>query len=44
MAAVVEGHPLLTGAATGAALTLAFGRLAGQEGDSKTVTVRLPPR
>ncbi|OUC95466.1 polysaccharide lyase 8 family protein [Streptosporangium minutum] len=38
---VLRGHPLLAGAATGAKLTLAFGRLSDRGGSSKTVTVRL---
>ncbi|MGW3363979.1 polysaccharide lyase 8 family protein [Streptosporangium canum] len=38
---VLRGHPLLTGATTGAKLTLAFGRLSDRGGSSKTVTVRL---
>ncbi|ACZ87110.1 polysaccharide lyase 8 family protein [Streptosporangium roseum] len=38
---VLRGHPLLTGAATGAKLTLTFGRLSDRGGSSKTVTVRL---
>lgn len=38
---VLRGHPLLAGAATGAQLTLAFGRLSDRGGSSKTVTVRL---
>lgn len=38
---VLRGHPLLAGAATGAKLTLAFGRLSDRGGNSKTVTVRL---
>ncbi|MFF5205055.1 polysaccharide lyase 8 family protein [Streptosporangium sp. NPDC000396] len=41
VAEVVRGHPLLASTATGAKLTLAFGRLADQGGGSKTVTVRL---
>ncbi|MEU8380453.1 polysaccharide lyase 8 family protein [Streptosporangium sp. NPDC048865] len=41
VAGVLRGHPLLTGATTGARLTLTFGRLAGRGGGSNTVTVRL---
>ncbi|GAA4208108.1 polysaccharide lyase 8 family protein [Streptosporangium oxazolinicum] len=41
VAEVLRGHPLLAGAATGAGLTLTFGRLAGRGGGSNTVTVRL---
>ncbi|MEV6865950.1 polysaccharide lyase 8 family protein [Streptosporangium subroseum] len=41
VAEVLHGHPLLASAATGARLTLVFGRLADQGGGSKTVTVRL---
>ena len=41
VAEVLDGHPLLTGATTGARLTLAFGRLADRGGGSQTVTVRL---
>ncbi|WP_084955580.1 polysaccharide lyase 8 family protein [Thermoactinospora rubra] len=41
VASVVRGHPLLAGASTGRRLTLRFGRLAGQEGASVTVRVRL---
>jgi hyaluronate lyase len=35
---VLDADPLLTGATTGERLTLRFGRLADQEGSSKTVT------
>ncbi|MFF0309804.1 polysaccharide lyase 8 family protein [Streptosporangium sp. NPDC004379] len=41
VAAVPVGHPLLTAAATGRRLVLTWGRLAGREGASHTVTVRL---
>ncbi|GLX01414.1 polysaccharide lyase 8 family protein [Microtetraspora sp. NBRC 16547] len=41
VAEVLHGHPLLVSAATGAALTLVFGRLADRGGSSQTVTVRL---
>ncbi len=41
VAAVTREHPLLDRAETGARLTLAFGALAGREGASCTVTVRL---
>ncbi|MBG0820589.1 polysaccharide lyase 8 family protein [Planomonospora sp. ID91781] len=41
VAEVLRAPPLLTGAGTGARLVLAFGRLADQEGGSRTVTVRL---
>ncbi|MEU4832476.1 polysaccharide lyase 8 family protein [Streptosporangium sp. NPDC023615] len=38
---VLRGHGLLTGATTGAGLTLTFGRAALRDGGSATVTVRL---
>jgi hyaluronate lyase len=38
---VLRGHPLLVSTATGARLTLTFGRLSDRGGSSKTVTVRL---
>ncbi len=41
VAGLLGGHRLLAGAATGARLTLAFGRLSDQGGGSQTVTVRL---
>ncbi|MGW4637025.1 polysaccharide lyase 8 family protein [Sphaerisporangium sp. NPDC004334] len=41
VAEVLHGHPLVTGARTGAALTLGLGRLADREGASHTITVRL---
>jgi hyaluronate lyase len=41
VAEVLREHPLLVSAATGAKLTLAFGRLSDRGGSSKTVTVRL---
>ncbi|XVQ85707.1 polysaccharide lyase beta-sandwich domain-containing protein [Microbispora siamensis] len=41
VAGVTRGHPLLEHAETGARLTLTFGGLAGHEGASCTVTVRL---
>ncbi|MER6944499.1 polysaccharide lyase 8 family protein [Nonomuraea sp. NPDC000554] len=41
VAEVLRGHPLLVSAATGAKLTLVFGRLADRGGSSKTITVRL---
>lgn len=41
VAEVLHGDPLLTDSTTGANLTLTFGRLSDQAGDSKTVTVRL---
>ncbi|GAA4234382.1 polysaccharide lyase 8 family protein [Streptosporangium album] len=41
VAEVLHGHPLLLRAATGAELTLAFGRLSDRGGSSTTVTVRL---
>ncbi|MEU8193235.1 polysaccharide lyase 8 family protein [Microbispora amethystogenes] len=41
VAGIVNPHPLLAGARTGARLTLIFGRLADRAGASHTVTVRL---
>ncbi|MGW4469325.1 polysaccharide lyase 8 family protein [Nonomuraea sp. NPDC004354] len=41
VAGVLGGHPLLSAATTGAALTLVWGPLAGAGGGSATVTVRL---
>jgi hyaluronate lyase len=44
VAEVLHAPPLLAGAETGGRLVLAFGRLADQEGGSRTVTVRLGRR
>ncbi|WP_066945580.1 polysaccharide lyase beta-sandwich domain-containing protein [Microtetraspora fusca] len=44
VAGVLDRHPLLDGAATGARLALRFGRLADLDGGSVTVTVRLADR
>ncbi|WP_433248917.1 polysaccharide lyase 8 family protein [Streptosporangium sp. CA-135522] len=41
VAEVLQAHPLLESATTGAKLTLAFGRLSDRGGGSQTVTVRL---